>query len=136
LVQFDDKHRGERDWAFIPDEVPPSWQFDPFLWPLLVEARAALGKLDGIGLALPNPQLLLRPLQNREAVASSAIEGTHITSEQLVLYELDPKEPSSKTEEAADWQEVHNYGRALQHGYSRFGELPICTALSKRCIKY
>jgi Fic family protein len=126
-----DKDRGEKDWAFIPHEMPPNWQFDPSLWPVLVDARAALGKLDGIGLALPNPQLLLRPLQNREAVASSAIEGTHVTSEQLALYELDPKEPSSKTEAAADWQEVHNYGRALQHGYSRLVELPICTRLIK-----
>ena len=131
LIEFHDPDRNEKDWAFIPHEMPPSWPFHESLWPLLVEARASLGKLDGIGAALPNPELLLRPLQNREAVASSAIEGTHVTSEQLAFYELDPKEPASDDEAAADWQEVHNYSRALHHGYAGLDQLPVCNRLIK-----
>jgi Fic family protein len=131
LKSFYDPERGEHDWLFVPNEMPPQWEFAPQLWPLLVKAREALGKLDGIGHTLPNPQLLLWPLQNREAVTSSAIEGTHITSEQLAIYELDPKEPTSKNEETADRQEVHNYIRALRHGNNRLSELPICIRLIK-----
>jgi Fic family protein len=115
-----------KDWAFIPDELPPKWDFDPTLWTLLVEAKEALGTLNGIGQTLPDPQLLLRPLQNREALTSSKIEGTYVTPEQLLLYELNPKEPTKTSSRAADWLEVHNYGVALKHGCELLKTLPVC----------
>src|SRR5947209_552889 len=83
------------DWAFIPHELPASWDFDVDLWPILAEAKETLGTLNGIGQTLPDPQLLLRPLQSREAITSSSIEGTYVTPEQLLLFELHPSEPSS-----------------------------------------
>lgn len=52
-------------------------QFPEGLWPLLTEARVALADLNGVGRYLPNPDLLLRPLQNREAQKSSSLEGTY-----------------------------------------------------------
>ena len=67
------------------------------------------------------------PLQNpRQVLASSSIEGTYVTPEQLLLYELDPKEPKRGDNQAADWLEVFNYNRALQVGCSLLLELPIC----------
>src|SRR5437868_10918639 len=98
-------------FAFIPDPLPANWAFAPDLWPLLVEAKEALGTLNGIGQTLPNPELLLRPLQSREAITSSRIEGTYVTPEQLLLYELDPREPKSGDDRMADWLEVANYSR-------------------------
>ena len=115
-----------KDCAFIPDDMPPQWVFDGSLWPLLTEARASLGKLDGIGQTLPDPHLLLRPLQNREAISSSSIEGTYVTPEKLLLYDLDPREPQSANEEAADWREVFNYGRALEQAALRLKDMPFC----------
>lgn len=115
-----------RDWAFIPDDLPPKWDFSPELWPLLVEAKETLGTLNGIGQVLPDPQLLLRPLQSREAITSSNIEGTYVTPEQLLLYQLDPREPRSGDEQMADWLEVFNYGRALEHAYQSLKSLPFC----------
>jgi Fic family protein len=67
------------DWAFVPHELPPRWTFNPSLWPLLADAKEALGTLNGIGQTLPDAQLLLFPLQNREAITSSSIEGTYVT---------------------------------------------------------
>ena len=103
-----------KDWAFVPNDLPVSWQFDGSLWPLLADAKEALGTLNGIGQTLPDPQLLLRPLQNREALASTKIEGTYVTPEQLLLYQLDPTEPTKTTDQKSEWQEAFNYGRAIE----------------------
>jgi Fic family protein len=105
-----------RDWAFVPHELPPDWEFPSALWPYLADAREALGTLDGIGLILPDPNLLLRPLQSREAITSSSIEGTHVTPAQLLLYEIDPHEHPSSEDKEADWMEVSNYSQALRKG--------------------
>ena len=81
------------DWAFVPNALPPIWEFPrPKLWPLLVDAKEALGTLNGIGQTPARP--ISAPtdghLQNREAITSSKIEGTYaVTPEQLLLYELD-----------------------------------------------
>ena len=43
------------DHAFIPDNLPPNWEFPTRLWPKLAEAKAAIAHLDGIGKTLPDP---------------------------------------------------------------------------------
>jgi Fic family protein len=118
-----------KDWSFVPTALPPKWEFPNHLWPLLTDAKEALGTLNGIGQTLPDQQLLLRPLQNREAISSSSIEGTYITPEQLLLYELDPREADSPSDQIADWNEVSNYNRALIHGCELLKELPLCNRL-------
>lgn len=115
-----------KDWTFTPHSLPPQWNFPVRLWPLLAAAKEALGTLNGIGQLLPDPQLLLRPLQSREAIASSGIEGTYVTPEQLLLFELDPQEVELSDHEAADRQEVYNYGLALLRGCELLETLPLC----------
>lgn len=119
----------KKDWAFVPDELPPRWTFPDHLWPLLVDAKEALGTLNGIGQILDEPELLLRPLKTREAITSSMIEGTYVTPEQLLLYELDPTEPTSAAGEMADWNEVFNFSSALAAGCKLLQELPLCNRL-------
>jgi Fic family protein len=114
------------DWAFIPNDLPVVWKFDDRLWPLLAHAKQVLGTLDGIGQTLAEPMLLLRPLQRREAITSSSIEGTVVTPAQLMMYELNPREPESPDDKLSDWMEVFNYKEALLHGCQLLNELPIC----------
>ena len=95
----------------------------------LGRCKGALGTLNGIGQTLADPQLLLRPLQTREAIASSSIEGTYVTPEQLLLYELDPREPKRGDDQMADWLEVFSYSRPLQRGCEMLAELPICNRI-------
>ncbi|NEZ62521.1 hypothetical protein D0962_06950 [Leptolyngbyaceae cyanobacterium CCMR0082] len=64
-------------------------------WPVLADAREALARLDGIGKTMKNYELLLQPLQRREALRSSSLEGTYTTAKQLLLFEIDPKQPTS-----------------------------------------
>src|ERR1700685_2616246 len=102
IARFGPKSPGElfkiapHDWAFIPRPLPPEdWRLPENLVPLLADARHKLGRLDGIGYNLPNPDILLRPLQNREAIRSSSLEGTYATPEELLLFELEREDPRS-----------------------------------------
>lgn len=95
-----------------------------------MKARESLARLDGIGRHMPNHQLLLVPLQQREALRSSSMEGTYATPEELLLYQMDPREPSSDQDRVNDWREVFNYGKALQIGLNLLdNDLPLSLRL-------
>ncbi len=116
--------------AFVPAALPTAWDMPSKLWPLLMQAREALARLDGAGRHLTNPRLLFVPLQQREALRSSSMEGTYATPEELLLYQIDPREPVSKDDEVNAWREVFNYGKALQLGMNLLDQgLPISLRL-------
>ena len=111
-----------KDVAFIPDPMPNSWEVPKNLVPTWVKAREVLGELRGTGRTLPDPNLLLRPLRQREAIRSSSLEGTYATPEELLAYEKNPRDPSSKEDPANSWREVSNYERALGVGQGLIDE--------------
>ncbi|HEX5043770.1 MAG TPA: Fic family protein [Candidatus Polarisedimenticolaceae bacterium] len=124
------------DWAFIPDPLPPKWDFPSELWPLLNAAHVLLTRLEERGRHMSNPALLVAPLQKREALRSSSLEGTHATAKELLLFELSPRDPVSKADPANEWREVHNYDLALRHGYEKLhDQSPAGLPLSLRLIK-
>ena len=41
---------GDVKHAFVPNELSPNWSIPIELWPLIAEAREAIGTLNGIGL--------------------------------------------------------------------------------------
>lgn len=55
------------------------------------EANRSLGELKGLLANIPNPDLLTTPLLTKEAVASSKIEGTQATIEDVFRYEAEGK---------------------------------------------
>lgn len=120
---------GAPDWAFIPAPLPRNWPVSLELWPLLSSAREELARLDGIGRALPDPILLLRPLQGREALRSSSLEGTFASAEELLLFELGPAESAAPTERTNAWREVANYADALRRGIDLLDTLPLSLRL-------
>lgn len=136
LVSITIPQTGEQDKAFVPDALPDDWALPVELWPLLAEARQWLGTLDGIGRTLPNPELLLQPLQQREALRSSSLEGTYATPEQLLLFELGSASKQKAGESVQPWVEVSNYGTALREGYNYLREYPISTALFRLLHNY
>ena len=38
-------HTPKKDWGFIPDPLPPAWEFPVRLWPLLARAKESLARL-------------------------------------------------------------------------------------------
>ncbi|MBL0928285.1 MAG: Fic family protein [Phycisphaerales bacterium] len=93
-------------------------------WAALVEAKSRLMLVEGAGQRLMEPAMLLRPLQRREAIRSSAIEDIDATAEELLLFELD--DPREAVE---GLREVANYERALRLGVERLGEIPLSLRL-------
>lgn len=109
---------GSRYQAFVPDALPPQPSLDFTSHDLIARkerADQALGRLDGITLMLPDPQLFLYQYVRKEALLSSQIEGTQSSLSDLLLYELD-EAPGVPID---DVQEVSNYVAALNHGLKR-----------------
>jgi Fic family protein len=111
-------------YAFVPNALPRQIDIGD-LTSLLSEASMALGELKGIGRFMPNPYLLIRPLQKKEALASSNIEGTFTNLSDLFLLEAGADE----RDRPPDTREVMNYVRALEHAVERLPDLPICLRL-------
>lgn len=111
--------------AFVPDPLPPErLNVEAFL-PELARATQAVGELKGIGRTVANPLLLIRPLQRREAVSSSSMEGTYTTLSDLFLLEAGAEDAATR----GDTREVLNYVRALEGAIAGLAELPISTRL-------
>jgi Fic family protein len=114
-------------FCFHPKPLPPDpqLQISPDIQQLLDRANQALGRLDGITLLLPDPDLFFYSYIRKEAVLSSQIEGTQSTLSDLLLYEHD--EASAVP---ADARETSNYIAAMDHGISRLrGGFPLSLRL-------
>lgn len=130
LIQI---HTGKPDatHAFVPNPLPPDWKWPEMLWQLLLEARTTLASLDGTGKHLPNPEILVAPLQNREAQLSSKLEGTITEPKQQALFQADPRYPTSESDPVNALREVFNYRKAL--GLRLHGKVDL--PLSLRLIR-
>jgi len=104
--------------AFVPDPLPPSFDWTSELVRLLSEADRTLGELAREGGRLPNPHLLMRPFVRREAVLSSRIEGTQATLGDLLADEAG----TAAARAPDDLREVANYVVALDYGIERLAE--------------
>ena len=112
--------------AFIPEPLPRRLDLDPELVFLLSEADRSLGGLAGMARTLPNPQLLVAPLSQREAVLSSRIEGTQASISDLAIFEAAGE---SAPRLQADVVEVLNYRRSMEYGLERIQSLPLSLRL-------
>ena len=92
--------------------LPPKDIFEsPDILKALISARASLAELKGIVPGFPNREILLSNLTLQEAKDSSAIENIITTQDSLYKYQIqaDARSPADR--------EIHNYARALRHGY-------------------
>ena len=114
--------QGEQVRAFVPSPLPPvqGIEMTAARRRLLEDADAALAKLDGAALLLPEVDLFLYAYVRKEAVLSSQIEGTQSTLSDLMLFELDDLRVPID-----DVKEVSSYVAALEHGVERLRSLPL-----------
>src|SRR3990167_4403690 len=116
--------------TFVPQMLPPKIELTPEIVLALSKADAKLGKLSGVGLLLPNPNLLILPYLKKEAIMSSRIEGTRISLSELFLTEAKGNE-----ENVPDALEVMNYVKAVKYGLEKIEKGPITTELIKEMHK-
>lgn len=90
------------------------------------EAMQAIGELNAAGRSQTNPSLVIRPLQRKEALLSSSMEGTYTTADALALAEAD-----AEAYVDASTIEVRNYIRAFETADRLRRELPISNRLIK-----
>ncbi len=117
---------GEQYNVFIPNPLPPKIEFDDDLVLVLSKAEEKLGKLSGVGLTLPSPNLLIVPYLRKEAIMSTRIEGTRISLQEVLLSEAKEKEEKTK-----DAQEVINYINTVNYALTKIENSPINLDLIK-----
>jgi Fic family protein len=107
-------------WYFQAATLPRSISLDDETIAALSEADAALGHLQGLGQLLREPELLLGPYLQREAVASSRIEGTETSLGEVLRAEAGADKTRSE-----DVEEVNRYVRATRQGLELVKTLPL-----------
>lgn len=110
--------------AFVPADLPDRIDLPGSVWMVVSEANAELGRLDAAASLIPNPQLVTRIATRREAIGTSALEGTYAELTELFAAELLPFD-AQETEVAPNVREVMNYARAADAAYGWITERPI-----------
>lgn len=114
--------------SFIPEPMK-EWVVPERLIDLCIDAGSSLGEMNGMLNDLPNPDLLIRLLQGREALQSSKLEGTDADPAELMLFAKDPRDSRSASDPANSFVEVMNYGTALALGYTRMKDQGLTLSL-------
>lgn len=108
---------------YLPKPIPRHLEFSSTVVSSLSEADAALGHLQGLGMLITDPGLLIGPYLRREALASSRIEGTQASLSDVFQSEIDADARNDDT------AEVHRYLEATMQAYELATTLPITQRL-------
>jgi len=109
--------------VFIPAPLPPALKLGRATLAAIEEATHLLGQVEMSRALLPNPELLIYGSLQREAIASSTIEGTVASPDELVLFQ------AVQREDTAAVREVANYAASLRWGIEQLASLPIASRL-------
>ena len=114
----------EYNW-FVPSKINQTWVWtDPVLNKLLEHAAIRLGELNSLSHFVPDIDMFIVMHVLKEAVVSSRIEGTRAGIDDAALSETD-----IAPEKRDDWNEVHNYVRAMNYAIERMSEFPLSMRL-------
>jgi len=103
-----------KPWNDLPDlPIDAALYEDLEIYRQLGNAKAALGRLQGRSIAIPNQGLLINSISLQEAKASSAIENIFTTDDEL--YKAYSEDQGKQMEGPA--KEILNYREALWLGY-------------------
>lgn len=120
-VSGDERGRRFEHYAFVPKPLPTEIPLSMGTYKILGEADRSLGSLDARINQLPNPALLIRPSLTREAVSTSALEGTFAPlSDVLEARYVDDVKKSLEV------REITNYVDAALRGLDLIATLPVC----------
>ncbi|MET3981751.1 Fic family protein [Mucilaginibacter sp. UYP25] len=110
-----------KPWNDLPD-LPPSKEIyeDIEILLQLGNAKAALGRLQGRSIVIPNQGLLINSISLQEAKASSAIENIFTTDDEL--YKAYSEQQGQRLHGPA--KEILNYREALWEGYHHLNQQP------------
>ena len=111
--------------SFSPNKVNIAWNIDdPTLSLLLSQADIKLGELNAFSQLIPDVDFFIKMHIAKEGSQSSRIEGTQTNIDE-VLQKIEYIQPEKRD----DWEEVHNYIRAMNEAIANLAKLPISTRL-------
>jgi Fic family protein len=111
-------------FAFLAAPLPHDVQLDSATWTAVTEAAASVAKLDQACQQLPDPRLLIRPSLWKEALDTSALEGTVGALQDL----LEARLPSTRFL-SPETVEIRAYERVALEAFSLIKERPITVGL-------
>ena len=123
--------QGYKYQYFMPEKINHdfSWE-DPSINTLLEKASFHLGALNSFSSLVPDADMFIIMHIFKEAVISNRIEGTRTNIEEA-LNEQDNLDPEKRN----DWQEVHNYVKAMNNAIQELENLPLSNRLVKNTHK-
>ena len=115
-----------RQLAFVPSPLPDELTLSQATWSAAMNAAVELGQLAGMTRSLQvEPTLLAGLTVRREALSTSALEGTYAPVVDVLASEASPLSPRTTA-----ITEVLNFVHAADHGVERLAELPVCMRLA------
>ncbi|MDR2346821.1 MAG: Fic family protein [Planctomycetaceae bacterium] len=111
---------------YIPKELPLSNIDFHRHFKAVGESNAELARFDELLQGLPQPELLLAPLINEEALLSSRIEGTQATITDVLKYDAGNKKI---IEQQNDVQEVINYRNTMEFAGQQLSQRQLSLGL-------
>ena len=111
-------------FGFVPDRLPDAFSLTAETTLAVSEADQALGLLEGVARMLPNTALFIRPIVRREAVSTSALEGTYAGFSEVLEAEV-----AQSAHPTAEVREVLNYTRTAERALVWIKSQPITLGL-------
>ncbi len=108
--------------TFVPNSLPPDLSLPASIYRQVEDTAHLLGQVER-SRTLLNVDLIIYSSLQREALASSTIEGTVASPDELVLFQV------SRSSEREAVREVANYGHALEWGVQEMQQRPLATGL-------
>ena len=115
------EYRGK---AYLPDPLPPAADLASATHACIARTAASVARADQAIKQLPNPSLLVRPTIRREAVSTSALEGTYAAFTDVLEADF-----LTEDELSSSVAEVRNFVLAAEEALRWIEDRPITLAM-------
>jgi Fic family protein len=112
-------------YAFVPHPLGDTFDLQQRTYKAVGEAERAIGRLDAAMRQVPDASVLVRPAIYREAVSTSALEGTYAPLAEVIEADYNDEAPQRSYEV----REVLNAVRATEKSIELLAKRPICVTV-------
>lgn len=114
---------------FFPPNLPPQLDFTT-IFSDIIKARDIVARYDEAVKRLPNPEIIQRSFETKEAVLSSKIEGTQATLDEVLMFDAQDTK-TQQNEKERDYREIFNYRFAIKYGKGLLEKKPLAENVIK-----
>jgi Fic family protein len=118
---------------FVPPLLPPKIDCAA-VFTSIIKARDMVARYDEAVKRLPNPEIIQRSFETKEAVLSSKIEGTQATLDEVLMFDAQDTK-SEENEKERDYREIVNYRFAIEYGKKLLAKKPLAENVIKEIHK-